>query len=111
MRTWGSDELRRFLEGVSDDRLVAAWVLAATTGLRTGEVLGLRWRDVSLERARLHVRRALVLVDDEPRWSEPKTASGKGSVPLAPETVAALRRHRAAQAEERLLLGFRSGGG
>src|SRR4051812_17761980 len=52
MRTWTPDELRRFLDQVANDRLFAAYRLAATTGMRRGEVLGLRWRDVGLEAAR-----------------------------------------------------------
>jgi integrase len=48
---------------------------------------------------------ALVLVGNEPALQEPKTAKGRRSVPLAPETLAALRAHKAAQAQDRLALG------
>ncbi|MCA1701816.1 MAG: site-specific integrase [Actinobacteria bacterium] len=70
-----------------------------------GEALGLHWRDVSLDRARLSVRQALVLVGNEPALQEPKTAKGRRSIPLPPETVAALKAHKAAQLQERLALG------
>jgi integrase len=43
MVTWIAQELRRFLDGVREDRLFAACVLPATSGLRRGEALGLRW--------------------------------------------------------------------
>jgi integrase len=105
MRTWSPDELRAFLDHVEDDRLCAAWLLLATTGMRRGEALGVHWRDVSLDRARLSVRQALVLVGNEPALQEPKTAKGRRSIPLPPETVAALRAHKTAQAQERLALG------
>ncbi len=62
------------------------------TGLRRGEVLGLRWRDVDLERATLSVAKS-------------KTASGKRAVALDTETVAALKRWRAQQNAERLQMG------
>jgi integrase len=105
MRTWSPDELRAFLDHVEGDRLFAAWLLLATTGMRRGEALGLHWRDLSLDRARLSVRQALVLVGNEPALQEPKTAKGRRSIPLPPETVAALKAHKAAQAQERLALG------
>jgi integrase len=105
MRTWNAHELRAFLDHVADDRLFAAWLLLATTGMRRGEALGLHWRDVSLDRARLSVRQALVLVGNEPALQEPKTAKGRRSIPLPPETVAALKAHRVAQAQEQLALG------
>ena len=105
MATWSAQQLRAFLDHVAEDRLYAAWLLLATTGMRRGEALGLQWRDVSLDRARLSVRQALVLVGNEPALQEPKTAKGRRSIPLPPQTVAALKAHEAAQAQERLALG------
>jgi integrase len=105
MKTWTAHDLRTFLEHVRPHRFYAAWLVAGTTGLRRGEILGLHWRDVDLDAARLSVRAALVMVDNSPTWSEPKTAKGRRSVPLPAETVAALRAHRAHQLKERLALG------
>ncbi len=105
MRTWSAEELRAFLERVRDDRLYAAWLLAATTGLRRGELLGLRWRDLDLENGRLSVTQALLSVRNRLSFSPPKTAKSRRSVALDPRTVAALQAHRAHQNEERLALG------
>jgi len=105
MKTWDAAELRTFLESVRPHRLYAAWLLASTTGLRRGEILGLHWRDIDLAAARLSVRSTLVMVNNTPTWSTPKTAKGRRSVPLPAETVAALRAHRAQQGKERLALG------
>jgi integrase len=105
MKTWTADELRIYLRSVRSHRFYAAWLIAGTTGLRRGEILGLHWRDVDLEAARLSIRSTLVMVDNAPIWSEPKTAKGRRSVPLPAETVAALRAHRAHQLKERLALG------
>jgi integrase len=77
----------------------------ATTGLRRGETLGLKWSDLNLDGASLSVQRALVLVGNIPTLSEPKTAAGRRAVPLSRQGVAALRAHRRAQAAERLALG------
>jgi integrase len=103
--TWTAEELRRFLSLVEDDRLQAAWVLLATTGMRRGEVLGLRWDDLDLDNARLLIRQALISVGYEAQFSEPKTGRSARVVDLDPVTVGALKAHRAKQAEERLLWG------
>jgi integrase len=105
MRTWTAEELGRFLEHVRGERLYAAWTLAATTGLRRGEVLGLRWADVDLDAARVAVRQTLISVEYGVQLSEPKTAKGRRSVALDPQTVAILREHRKHQVEERLAWG------
>lgn len=51
MQIWSAEQLRLFLDHVADDRLHPAWLLAATTGMRRAEVLGLRWIDVDLDAA------------------------------------------------------------
>jgi integrase len=43
LKVWDSAQMRKFLASVRDDRLYAAWLLLATTGVRRGELLGLRW--------------------------------------------------------------------
>jgi integrase len=102
MRVWSAIELRAFLDHVADDRLSAAYFLAATTGMRRGEVLGLRWRDLDLDAGRLGISQTLITVDYEMRFSTPKTDRGRRSVALDPMTVTALRAHRTRQLEERL---------
>jgi integrase len=99
---WTAEETSRFLVAAEGDRLYAAFLLMATTGLRRGEALGAKWADLDLERGALSVRRALVLVGNTPTISEPKTEAGRRSIPLAGQAVAALRAHRRSQAEERL---------
>ena len=106
LRTWSAEELRAFLAHVEGDRLHAAYVLAATTGLRRGELLGLRWRDLDLNAGRLSVTQTLVSVNYRVSFSTPKTAKGRRSVALDAATVAALRAHRARMLEERLSLGL-----
>jgi integrase len=102
MHVWSPEQLRAFLDHARRDRLYAAWLLFATTGMRRGEVAGLRWPDVDLEAGRVSPRRPRVVVNYEVVVSEPKTAKGRRSMALDPATVAALRQHRARQAEDRL---------
>jgi integrase len=75
MRTWTAGELRRFLEHVEGERLAALWMLAASTGMRRGEVLGLRWVDVDLDLAWVAVRQTLVLAGRQVVVSEPRQAA------------------------------------
>ncbi len=107
LRVWNAEELREFLMSVEDHELYALWMLAATTGMRRGEVLGLRWQDLDLESGRLSVVQTLVSVDYEVQISEPKTSRGRRSIALDPRTVRALRQHRSSQVEARLALGSR----
>ena len=92
---------------VRGDPLYAAWLLFATTGMRRGEVAGLRWVDVDLNAGRVSPRRRRVVVNYEVLVSEPKTAKGRRSLALDPATVTALREHRTQQLEQRLAVGPR----
>ncbi|MCZ7529739.1 MAG: site-specific integrase [Acidimicrobiia bacterium] len=103
--TWTPEQIRQFLDQAADHRLSAAWLLLATTGMRRSEVLGLRWSDVDLGEAGLHVRQSLVAVEYEISFSEPKTEKSKRRVALDPHTIMALRSHRARQSEEKLAAG------
>jgi integrase len=53
---WSADEVRHFLEHVSAHRLSLAFQLPATTGMRRGELLGLRWGDVDWDRGAVSER-------------------------------------------------------
>ncbi len=101
---WSAEELGTFLEHVRDDRLFAAYWLATVTGVRRGELLGLRWRDVDFENARLHVRQSLIAPKYELQFSSPKSGKAR-AIDLAPETLAVLRAHSRRQAEEKLAYG------
>jgi integrase len=103
--TWTAEELHQFLESVRGERLYAAWRLVALTGMRRGEVLGLRWADLDLDAGWLSVRHTLVVVDNHIRVSQPKTARGRRRIALDPATITALRVHHTTQAAERLAAG------
>lgn len=106
VKYWGDvADVRRFLEVARADRDGALWVLALHTGMRRGELLGLRWGDVDLDRAVLHVRQNLTQSGGVIAFQEPKTSSGRRTVALDDVCVAALREHRARQMERRLKVG------
>jgi integrase len=86
---------------ISGDRLEALYVVAVTTGMRRGELQGLKWEDVDLEAGTLQVRRTL----SEPKggWIFEAPKSGKGrNIRLTRKATAGLREHRRRQLEERM---------
>ena len=85
--------------------LYAAVLLAANTGMRRGEILGLRWTDVDFEAGALHVRRTLQRGKPSIVFGEPKTATSRRRLSLDPYTLAELKSYRARQSERRLALG------
>ncbi len=105
MSVWSPDQLRTFLESVRGDRLFAAWLTAATTGMRRGELIGLRWSDLDLEGATASVRQIRTIAKQQILTLSPKTDKGTRTISLDQATVAALRSYRVAQMEERMLLG------
>lgn len=105
MRTWSGPELAAFLASTAEHRLHALFVTAATTAMRRGELLGLRWADVDLDAARLSVRRSRTSVAYEVVEDEPKSRKSVRVIDLDAETVAVLRTWRRHQVEERLAWG------
>lgn len=105
MKVWSAEEMRRFLKSVADDRLYACWLLASTTGMRRGELLGLRWSDVDLRAGRVSIVQTATLVGHRVQFSEPKTARSRRSLALDSATMEALREHRKHQLAERLAWG------
>jgi integrase len=102
-----ADETRRLIDGAGEDEDGPLFVVAASTGLRQGELLGLAWDDVDLEgfTPTLTVRRALVRTATGTELAEPKTARSRRTIELGPVTVRALRRRRTRQKESRLATG------
>lgn len=91
LTVWTPAQIRAFLTATRQDRLYGLWLLAATTGMRRGELCGLEWDDVKLDSARLTVRRNRVMVAGRASSGTPKTASGARTISLDSTTVEALR--------------------
>jgi integrase len=108
---WTTDECAIFLNAVRDHRFAALWQLALDSGMRIGEILGLGWRDVVLDRDEPTVSVRRTLTNDRhgrPKLGEvPKTKASRRAIVIGEDTVIALRAYRAQQAQRRLLLGQR----
>lgn len=106
MRPLSEDELLTFFHATKEDRLFAAYVLAATTGLRRGELLGLCWDCVDLENGIITVKRQLLNLKSGPVLDETtKSKSGKRSIILTDDAVRELKAYRKKQLQEKLLMG------
>src|SRR4051812_19962244 len=105
MRTWSGEQARQFILGTAGDRLSALWVLAITTGMRRGELAGLRWADVDLDSGQIALRNTRVAVEHAVHEYEPKSRTSRRSVALDERVVTVLRAHRRRQLEERLAWG------
>lgn len=96
-----------FLTAIRGERFEALYVVAIREGLRRGEILGLRWRDVDLDGGTLSVTGSLQGIGRRANLTigEPKSRKSRRSLALFPETVEALREHRTRQLQERLRAG------
>ena len=83
MRPLTPQQARTLLDAVRRDRMEALYVLAVTTGLRQGELLGLKWEDVDLDAGTLRVRRTLTTAKGGPVLAAPKTRGSHRSLKLS----------------------------
>ena len=89
MKVWSLAELKAFLARERESRLYPLWLTLATTGMRRGEVLGLRWQDVDLGTGAISIRQTRIMAGYQPLLSTPKTRRGKRLVALDPSTIGA----------------------
>ncbi len=101
---WGREQMVRlltFIEGRDDE---AMWRLLMTTGIRVGELCGLKWDD--LFGAQLTIRRTMTIgVGNRVHFNEPKSKAGHRVLALSSQTVAALERERERQRSHRARVG------
>lgn len=105
MQALSPEQARTLLDAASGNRLEALYVVALTTGMRQGELLALRWRDVDLDGRSISVRKTLQRTADGHALADPKTSHSRRNVRLAETAVQALQRHRVTQNRERLRMG------
>ena len=95
-------ESARFLDAVRSHRLYALFCLAMSTGMRRGEVLGVRWGDI--EGHNLYVRQTVIECRGSVMLSTPKTKKGERRLTLSSDVLEVLAEHRKRQeAEARFL--------
>jgi len=94
------------LAAARSTRMFPVIFLALGTGLRRGEVLGLRWSDIDMERRTLTVAQSLEQTKAGLRFKTPKTRRSRRTIALSPSLIEVIQAHRAQQAADRLALGM-----
>jgi integrase len=104
---WTEEQIKYFLRATNDDEQQALWLLALTVGLRRGELVALKWRDIQMDRGTLTISRTMTTRVDGSCFiaDEPKSAASRRTIVLPAVCAAALKRRKALQNERRLQLG------
>lgn len=96
VRFWDDVQARQFLAAAETHELEALWLLAISTGMRQGEMLGLQWSSIDWQRGEISVQHSLVETKGViRRLKEPKTQAGARTVAVTLPVLVALRRHQA----------------
>ena len=98
-------QVRGVLDALRGHRIEPMMLLLATTGVRIGEALALRWKDLDLDQRLLRVTGTVRVVGGKALRTAPKTQRGRRTLPLTEETVAVLRSWKGRQSAERLRAG------
>lgn len=95
MQAWTPEQANHFLAATNEHRMCALYVLALSTGMRRGELLGLKWSDIDLSAGTLSVQRALQWQSlDKYQFVTPKTAKSRRTIHLSKKAVGELRAHK-----------------
>lgn len=106
VRSMDEEQAQLFLAATHGERWETLWLVALQTGMRPEEYQGLFWTDFDFARHTCHIQRALVRPTGGAwKLEETKTQSGDRVIRIDPRLVAELKKHRARQAQERLLAG------
>jgi integrase len=111
MKIWTVEQQKAFLDYAKNDNefYYSLFLLALTTGMRKGELLGLQWGDVDLKNNTIQVKRTLVIAEKTIYLKDvPKTESSIRSISIAENTIKNLREFKLKQAPNELNLVFPS---
>lgn len=99
------EETAQIVAAARGTTLYVPVLLAIGTGMRRGEILALRWRDVDLDAGRIHVLRAFEQTNRTTNVKEPKTRAGRRAITLPEFVIGELRRHKVDQKDRRAKMG------
>ena len=104
IRTWSAGEVHEFAQFALDHPFYPLWLLTASTGMRRSELLGLRWKDVDLDRGLVAIRQVLVKVGGRGRFKPaPKSRHGFRTLRIPARLVESLGLQRGRQERTRAL--------
>ncbi len=97
-KTWTAEEAKKFLAASETDTLHPLWYLALATGMRRGELLGLRWQDVDFTRGQVRVSQSVTIgAKGKAIIAAPKTDAGNRTIPIPPTVLDMLQEHKERQ--------------
>jgi integrase len=105
MQTYTPEQANQLLEAAQGDRNEAMYILMLTSACRLGEILGLRWSSLDLERGEMQITVALKDISTRRMLGRPKTPHSRRTIPLTPRAIEALRQHHINQLKERMAHG------
>ena len=110
IKPFTTEQVQGFFVAMRGHKWEALFTLALATGMRQGELLGLKWQDINFSTGMLQVRRILVRIPSETSGkvfieAEPKTEKSRRSITIASFALEALKQHRVHQVETRLKAG------
>ncbi len=104
--TWNDEQVRAFLRAADSDAYAALWWLAVYSGMRRGELLGLKWQDVDIDGASITIKHTYSRgVGNKYELGSTKTQSGRRTVTLPGQVLSRLKAHHTRQSDARLHLG------
>ncbi|GIO10208.1 hypothetical protein J31TS6_62360 [Brevibacillus reuszeri] len=104
--TWTPEQANEFLSHAEKDKYYVAFLLAIYTGMRRGKILGLRWKDIDFEQAKISIQQTLYRPSNQGIiFHEPKTKSAKRRIAIPQFVLHELKRHKAKQNKLRLQYG------
>ncbi|MEW6662243.1 MAG: tyrosine-type recombinase/integrase [Bacillota bacterium] len=102
IRPLDEEQVSVFLDAAKADKHYTLFLVGMGTGLRRGELFGLKWGDVDLDKQLLFVRRSLVTVGGKPVLQESvKTDCSRRTIAISSELVVGLKQHRLKQNEQK----------
>lgn len=104
MNVWDEEEVNRFLKVAKEDPVYIVFYLALTTGMRQGEILGLPWKDINLEKGLLNIKQTLSH-DGKTFLSGAKTKSSLRTINLSLSSIKVLITRKLTVSKEKLSLG------
>ncbi|MCC5910054.1 MAG: site-specific integrase [Clostridiaceae bacterium] len=106
-----TEEQRKFIETIKGHRLEAAFLLNISTGVRVGELLGLTWNNVNFNEGTIKIIQTVGRVKNQEtgrsslQFDTPKTEKSKRVIPLLPQVITALEKHKTLQQEHMTTIG------
>lgn len=93
MKVWNSSQANQFLDSTKDKRYFCVYAIALFTGMRQGEILGLRWKDIDFDKKIITVRQTLAHYGKTLK-SGTKTIAGERNISMPEQLLTILKKHR-----------------